>query len=117
MSKTVEDIQRLSQVKAMPVPSDMKRTKVFVPNDYRVQAGNHLGCLFSPEDEHAIGWDWRRDKKNANEIKGEWLQPKKLATAKRTIFYIHGGAYYLGSYGMYRTLNARLAKVKVWKAL
>ncbi|KAI8142145.1 Alpha/Beta hydrolase protein [Fennellomyces sp. T-0311] len=111
MSKTVEDIQRLSMIKAVPVPSDMKRTKLFIPNDYRVQAGNHLGCLLSPEDEHAIGWDWRRDKNGAKEIKGEWLQPKKLDKPKRTILYLHGGAYYLGSYGMYRTLLARLAKL------
>ncbi|KAI9270680.1 Alpha/Beta hydrolase protein [Phascolomyces articulosus] len=131
-SKTVEDLQRLSTIKGTPVPSDMKRRKVIVPNDYRVRAGNHLGCLFNAQDEHVIGWDWKNDKKRAKELKGEWMTPKKAIKNddhgtsnvgnnnnksvlplknKRTIFYLHGGAYYLGSYGLYRNLSARLAKL------
>ncbi|KAI9494724.1 Alpha/Beta hydrolase protein [Zychaea mexicana] len=111
-SKTVEDLQRLSTTKGAPVPSDMKRHKVLLPQDYRVRAGNHLGCLFTAQDEQAIGWDWKSDKKRVKELKGEWMQPKKVSSPlKRTILYLHGGAYYLGSYGLYRNLLARLAKL------
>ncbi|KAI7849262.1 Alpha/Beta hydrolase protein [Circinella umbellata] len=134
-NKTVEDLQQLSTIKGAPVPSDMKRRKVFIPNDYRVRASNHLGCLFNAEDEELIGWDWKSDKKGANELKGEWMISKKTINNiknndgidindscgakktvlplknKRTIFYLHGGAYYLGSYTLYRSLLARLAKL------
>ena len=134
----MEDLQRLSTIKGAPVPSDMKRCKVFIPNDYRVRASNHLGCLFNALDEELIGWDWKSDKKGANELKGEWMIPKRIISSikidddigisgsgvkkatlpfknKRTIFYLHGGAYYLGSYSLYRSLLARLAKVSLTK--
>lgn len=115
-NKTVEDLQALTTSKGLPVPSDMAREKVYVPQDFRIQAGKHLGALLTPEDELNIGWDWRSDYKRSFELRGEWLYAKKnnkqqQQRPKRTIFYIHGGAYYLGSYKIYRQLSSKLAKV------
>lgn len=110
----MEDLQTLTTSKGLPVPSDMVREKVYVPQDFRLEAGQHLGALLTPEDELNIGWDWRSDYTRASELRGEWLYTKKnnkQQRPKRTIFYIHGGAYYLGSYKIYRQLSSKLAKV------
>ncbi|KAI7879563.1 hypothetical protein K492DRAFT_188613 [Lichtheimia hyalospora FSU 10163] len=111
--KTVEDLQTLTTSKGLPVPSDMTREKVYVPQEFRIQAGKHLGALFTPEDELNIGWDWRSDYTRVSELRGEWLYSKKNNKQRptRTIFYIHGGAYYLGSYKIYRQLSSKIAKL------
>jgi acetyl esterase/lipase len=111
---TVEDIQRISTTKKLPIPSNIKRRKFTVPNEFRKKAGDKLVKLLSKKDEHRIGWDWEKDRDTSPPIKGEWLQSKgnPLDPCKEsTVLYLHGGAYYLGSYGIYRQFLSRLIKV------
>lgn len=113
---TVEDIQRLSTTKKLPIPSNIKRRKFTVPNEYRKRAGDNLVKLFTKKDEQSIGWDWEKDRDTCPPMKGEWLQSKgnPLDPCKEsTILYLHGGAYYLGSYGIYRQFLSRLIKVNI----
>lgn len=70
--------------------------------------------LLTKKDQDRVGWDWEKDRETAPPIKGEWLQSKgnPLDPCKEsTILYLHGGAYYLGCYGIYRQFLARLVKV------
>ncbi|GAA5802782.1 Alpha/Beta hydrolase protein [Helicostylum pulchrum] len=110
---TVEDIQKLSTTKKLPVPSNIQSTKFTVPNQYRKRAGGILSRLFTKDDERCIGWDWEKDRDDAPPIKGEWLQSKgdPLNPSKEsTILYLHGGAYYIGCYGIYRHFLSRIIK-------
>lgn len=113
---TVEDIQRISTTKKLPIPSGIHRRKFTVPNSYRKRAGDILKPLFTKKDEERIGWDWESDRDNAPPIKGEWFQLKgnPLDPCKEsTVLYLHGGAYYLGCYGIYRQFLGRLIKVNI----
>ncbi|KAI7906502.1 Alpha/Beta hydrolase protein [Cokeromyces recurvatus] len=110
---TVEDIQKISSSKKLPIPSSIKRRKFVVPNEYRKRAGDLIAKLLTKKDEERIGWNWQKDRENAPPIKGEWLQQKgnPLDPSKEsTILYLHGGAYYLGCYGMYRQFLCRIIK-------
>ncbi|ORZ00248.1 hypothetical protein BCR43DRAFT_484895 [Syncephalastrum racemosum] len=62
----------------------------------------------------AIGWDWRADRERVSEMRGEWIDAGKNKTdsTKPVVLYLHGGAYYLCSYKMYRPLLSKIAKVK-----
>lgn len=111
---TVEDIQKMSTTKKLPIPSNLKRQKFTVPNEYRKLSGDKLAKLFTKKDEERIGWNWQKDRDTASPIKGEWLQSKgnPLDPCKEsTILYLHGGAYYLGCYGIYRQFLGKLIKV------
>ncbi|KAI8644939.1 Alpha/Beta hydrolase protein [Parasitella parasitica] len=110
---TVEDVQKLSTTKKLPIPSNVKRRKFVVPDEYRKRAGDLIAPLLSKKDQRRVGWDWQRDRETAPPIKGEWLQSKgnPLDPCKEsTVLYLHGGAYYLGCYGIYRQFLARLVK-------
>lgn len=85
-----------------------------MPNHYRKRAGDILSRLFTKHDELCIGWDWEKDRDDAPPIKGEWLQSKgdPLNPSKEsTILFLHGGAYYIGCYGIYRHFLSRIIKV------
>lgn len=68
----------------------------------------------SQKEQQAIGWHWEKDRETASPIKGEWLQSKGDSTdpaKESTILYLHGGAYYLGCYGIYRQFLGKIIKV------
>lgn len=112
-SKTVEELQAITTVKGIPIPSGINREKAWIPQEFRHKAGEVLEKLFSLEDEQAIGWDWRSDRDQVPQLRGEWLESRQGSKNKeRIILYLHGGAYYLGSYTMYRQFLSKLAKVK-----
>jgi acetyl esterase/lipase len=92
----------------------MNRQKFIIPNEYRKSAGDKLAKQFTSKDEERIAWDWQKDRDTAPPIKGEWLQSNgnPLDPSKEsTILYLHGGAYYLGCYGIYRQFLGKLVKV------
>lgn len=113
-TKTVEELQSITTVKGIPIPAGINREKAWIPQEFRQKAGKQLEKLFSLKDERAIGWDWRSDRDQAPELRGEWLESRQQSSEKkkRTILYLHGGAYYLCSYAMYRQFLSKLAKVR-----
>ena len=85
-----------------------------MPNEYRKRAGDLIAPLLSAQDNARIGWNWEKDRETAPPIKGEWLQTKgnPLDLCKEsTVLYLHGGAYYLGCYGIYRQILGQIIKV------
>lgn len=114
---TVEDIQRLSTNKSTPIPSSIRSRRFKVPNSYRAHAGKILSNIFSPLEKHQIGWDWQHNR-DKTELKGEWLQEKGNPLDPRkenTLLYLHGGAYYIGCYGIYRQFLSRFISVAIYK--
>ncbi|KAI8080791.1 Alpha/Beta hydrolase protein [Gilbertella persicaria] len=110
---TVEDLQKISTTKKLPVPQHLKRIKFTVPNSYRQRAGEMMTKQLSKMDQHYIAWNWEKDKDTAPPLKGEWLQAKgnPLEPSKEsTILYLHGGAYYLACYGIYRQFLSKIIK-------
>ncbi|KAG1219148.1 hypothetical protein G6F35_007730 [Rhizopus arrhizus] len=111
-SLTVEDVQRLSTTLKPPVSFFLKQTKFTVPNEYRKRAGDTLERLFTKEEKKCIGWDWTKGRENETELKGEWLSMNK--NRERVILYLHGGAYYLCNYQMYRPFLHKLIKASAY---
>lgn len=111
---TVENIQKITTTKKLPVPSGILSEKFTVPNEYRKTAGDTLKKVLTESDEKCIDWDWEKDRDTSPPIKGEWLQSKENPSdpcKESTILYLHGGAYYIGCYGMYRPVLGKLIKV------
>lgn len=111
---TVEEIQKLSTAKKLPIPFSISSKDFTVPNTYRKTAGDSLKKVLTQGDEKAIDWDWEKDRETSSPIKGEWLQSKGNIFDPRkesTILYLHGGAYYIGCYGLYRHFLCNLIKV------
>jgi acetyl esterase/lipase len=71
-------------------------------------------------DSTKLGWDWKNDPAAAEPLLGEWTEAKvKDHTYKegRTVLYLHGGGYFLGSIRTHRWATwhmARLAGAKVF---
>ncbi|KAI8380050.1 Alpha/Beta hydrolase protein [Blakeslea trispora] len=109
----VEDLQKLSTAKKLPVPPNIKRTKFTVPNEYRKRAGELISKQLSHTDQQRIAWNWEKDRESALPIQGEWLQAKGNPVdggKESTTFYLHGGAYYLACCGLYRQFLSKIIK-------
>jgi hypothetical protein len=78
-------------------------------------------------NSHAWGYPMPKDHQSSNLIKGEWVIPddnlektkkqklfgkffKGEETPRKVIYYLHGGAYVVGNYKIFRNLTALLAK-------
>ncbi|KAI7891866.1 Alpha/Beta hydrolase protein [Mucor mucedo] len=110
---TVEEVQKASSSRKLPIPSNISSREFLVPKNYRDIAGNSLKKALSPADEKAIDWDWEKDRLTSPPINGEWLESKGDLLDPRkdsTILYLHGGAYYIGSYGLYRQFLSNIIK-------
>lgn len=113
---TVEQVQKASSSRKLPIPSSISSKEFLVPKNYRIAAGNSLKKVLSQSDEKAIDWNWEADRLTSPPIKGEWLESKGNLLDPRkesTILYLHGGAYYLGSYGLYRQVLSNIIKVSI----
>ncbi|KAI9032715.1 Alpha/Beta hydrolase protein [Phycomyces nitens] len=108
---TVEQIQYLTTRRREPIPSGFKANIVSVPASYREQAGEKLSQILSLRDQRKIGWDWQSDRKDAPLLEGEWMEKDGPENEDGPVlYYLHGGAYYLCSFGMYRPLIPQIIK-------
>ncbi|CAO3587539.1 unnamed protein product [Absidia cylindrospora] len=115
---TPQQMQRGSLQRVQPVPKNCIETGLSISTRYREQGGQVLGNLFEDHDENLIGWDWRtdRNKSTTEALQGSWIQPilskqqqDQRQPHKRTLLYFHGGAYFLGTYKLYRPFLGKLA--------
>ncbi|KAI9267420.1 Alpha/Beta hydrolase protein [Sporodiniella umbellata] len=107
-SLTVEDVQKLSTTLKPPVSPFLKRTKFVVPKEYRQRAGELLESMLTPDEKQRVGWDWNQKREEEPELKGEWLQ--NGTPTESVVLYLHGGAYYICNYQMYRPFLSKLIK-------
>ena len=82
-----------------------------ISNEYRREAQVHLEKILKPY-EHVLDDDWKDLKEDG--IAAEWVQVPNDGWEKReirkTILYLHGGAYYMCSKGSHRNITSRYAK-------
>jgi hypothetical protein len=126
ITKTVEQMQRDSfNFRPAPVQADVMINEFKINNKYRYEAQVYLDKILKPYD-HVLDPEWKNLKDDG--IIAEWVQVPNDEWEKRkirkTILFLHGGAYYLFNKETHRIItnplskitNARvLGKSKPWK--
>ena len=95
---TIEQMQSGSVIGSASVPADIMINETNIDNKYRHEAQVHLEKILKPY-EHVLDTEWKDLKDDG--ITSEWVQVPNDEWEKRktrkTILYLHGGAYYLCS--------------------
>ncbi|CAI2176472.1 17363_t:CDS:2 [Funneliformis geosporum] len=108
--QTIEQAQK-SSFRPIPVLNGLIINESKVDNKYRHEAQIHLERILKPY-EHVLDTEWKDIKDDG--IIAEWVQVPKDGWEKReikkTILYLHGGAYYLCNKTSHRKITCTLAK-------
>lgn len=105
-ASTVDDVQPMTNARLPPPPSVMV-DEVQVPDEFSSVAAKHIQSQLGPANLPRVGslwWQWR---KQGSVVSAEWVEmkhdfaerQKRGEKGSKVIFYIHGGAYYLGGLG------------------
>lgn len=111
---SLQQLQQISLRRTEPLPRTCLETHLFIPTKYREQGGQVLCKMFDLDDEAMIGWDWQADRyKPASRLQGSWILPiaQQRQQQQRTLLYLHGGHYFLGTYKLYRGMLGNLAEL------
>ncbi|ERS98067.1 hypothetical protein HMPREF1624_04845 [Sporothrix schenckii ATCC 58251] len=124
---TVEEVQAF-MAQWVPAPTWIRLEIVTISDEHLAQAATVLQTQLGPDGLRLVGgkkwWQWRKPK---SPLQAEWIEMKSNYTerkkndggkpARRVMFYIHGGAYYLGSVHEHRyqlQRHARKLKARVF---
>ncbi|RGB39482.1 hypothetical protein C1646_803151 [Rhizophagus diaphanus] len=109
-AKTIEQIQE-DTFRPTPIQTGVMINEFKINNKYRHEAQVHLEKILKPY-EHVLDTEWRD--LNDDVINAEWVQVPNDEWEKReirkTIFYLHGGGYYLCSKESHRNITNPIAK-------
>ncbi len=107
---TIEQVQEFS-IRPIPAPAGITISEFKIDNKYRHEAQIYLDRILKPY-EHVLDTEWKDLKEDG--IGFEWVQVPddglKKRKVKKTILYLHGGAYIMCGKGAYRNLTGNLAK-------
>ncbi|RDW68670.1 hypothetical protein BP5796_09327 [Coleophoma crateriformis] len=103
---TVEDLQHAT-TGWLPHPLSVIVKDVTIPSNFYDDSARYIQANLGPANLSRVGktwWQWRRP---GSEVKAEWVEMKidylrrkrSNDPGKKVMFYIHGGAYYLGAIG------------------
>ncbi|KAG0350419.1 hypothetical protein BGZ54_003832, partial [Gamsiella multidivaricata] len=87
-----------------------------ISKSYRDKAAEHVARLFDLKgiDSANLGWDWKNDPAADGPLMAEWTETvtkdEKHAEG-RTVLYLHGGGYILGSILTHRWASASMARL------
>ncbi|GBB98163.1 hypothetical protein RclHR1_03150026 [Rhizophagus clarus] len=108
--QTIEQMQSIS-ARPLPVPAGIMINEFKINNKYRYEAQVYLEKILKPY-EHVLDTDWKDLKDDG--ILSEWVQVPnddwEEREIRKTILYLHGGAYYLCSKGSHRNITSSFAK-------
>ncbi|CAK7201447.1 hypothetical protein SEUCBS139899_004151 [Sporothrix eucalyptigena] len=124
---TVEEVQAFMS-QWVPAPSWIRLEIVTISDEHLAHAAAIIETQLGPEGIRLVGgkkwWQWRKPK---NPLQAEWIEMKsnyaerkkndKGKPARRVMFYVHGGAYYMGSVDEHRyqlQRHARKLKARVF---
>lgn len=101
----IEDLHPLTELHTPPPPSIYSK-EVEVPNDFYNQAADLVQRQLGPNLDK-VGKTWWQWRKAGSTVKAHWVEMKvdfddRMARGdpgKKVIFYVHGGAYYMGGIG------------------
>ena len=102
----IDDIQSLTNA-WIPHPPSVIVTDVIIPVEFYPEAARHIQANLGPINLRRVGkswWQWRRP---GSVVRAEWVEMKpdylerkaNSNLGKKVMFYVHGGAYYLGPVG------------------
>lgn len=103
---TVEDMHALTS-RHTPASPSVRVEYVDVPTPYYDRAAELVQRQLGP-NLNAVGRTWWQWRKPGNEVvKAQWVEMKvdyeervrSGDSGKKVVFYVHGGAYYLGGVG------------------
>ncbi|CAB4420736.1 unnamed protein product [Rhizophagus irregularis] len=112
-SKTIEQKQRASfSFRPAPVQDGVMINEFKIDNKYRNEAQVHLNIILKPF-EHVLDPEWKNLKDDG--IISEWVQfpddEWEKKEIRKTILYLHGGAYYSFCKENHRCITSSLAKI------
>lgn len=102
---TVDDLNAITTRHA-PAPASVMEQDVVIPEEFYQQAAQLVQAQLGPNLDR-IGKTWWQWRKPGSQHKSTWVEMKtdyeeriaRKDPGKKVIFYIHGGAYYLGGIG------------------
>ncbi|CAK7264871.1 hypothetical protein SEPCBS119000_001224 [Sporothrix epigloea] len=124
---TVEELQAFTS-QWVPAPSWVRLESITVANEHLAHAASLIETQLGPEGIRLVGgrkwWQWRKPK---SPLQAEWIEMKadfanrkrndNGKPARRVMFYVHGGAYFMGSVDEHRyqlQRHARKLKARVF---
>uniref|UniRef100_A0A1D1YLP9 AB hydrolase superfamily protein C4A8.06c n=2 Tax=Anthurium amnicola TaxID=1678845 RepID=A0A1D1YLP9_9ARAE len=109
-SQTIEQIQKNSN-RPVSVPAGVMINEIKIDNKYRYEAQVHLEKILKPY-EHVLDTEWKDLKDDG--IASEWVQVPndgwEERETRKTILYLHGGAYYMCGRNSHRNITSSIAK-------
>lgn len=115
---TIEDVQAFTAQWA-PSPRWVRVERFEIHKRHLQDAAMHLQAQLGPDGIHAVGgktwWQWRQ---GDNQLEAEWiemrkdhdLRRRKESKCRRSMLYVHGGAYYFASVDSHRYQMQRHAR-------
>lgn len=102
---TVEDLHALTGLVAPPPPC-VRSEEVEIPSVFINRAAELVQQQLGP-NLHKVGGTWWQWRNSGSTVKSHWVEMKADYEARKArgdpgtkvIFYVHGGAYYLGGIG------------------
>ncbi|ORZ11426.1 Alpha/Beta hydrolase protein [Absidia repens] len=111
--RTIEKIQRAVNQRTQPLSKHCTEAEFTIGTEWREKGGAILEHALDLDDGDDLNtsWAWQDDRMTAEPLKASWIQPSSSSSTsnKKTLLYFHGGAYFLGTYKMYRPLLSQLA--------
>ena len=113
----IEDIQQIT-CGWIPHPPSVIITDVEVPATFYPEAARHIQDNLGPTNLDRIGKTWWQWRKVDSVVRAEWVEMKsdyleRMANSnlgKKVMFYVHGGAYFLGGIGHTHLLQRHARK-------
>lgn len=101
---TVEELQEMTDKSIADTVGSCVLTNVTIPESFYPIAAKHIQSNLGPENLKLIGKAWWQWRIAGTSVKAEWVEMKddfgerraSKQPCKKVIFYLHGGAYYLG---------------------
>jgi len=116
--QTVDDVQAFTS-QAVPNPHWVRVENIIIPEAHLGVAIELLTAQLGPDGIEAVGgglwWQWRLDEAP---LEAEWIEMRRDynsrrsngESCKRSMLYVHGGAYYFGSVDEHRYQIQRHAR-------
>jgi acetyl esterase/lipase len=91
----------------MPATPSCIVTDVKIPKRFNGLAAQHVTANLGPANLNRVGKTWWQWRKLGSVVRAEWVEMKndfverneRNDPGKKVMFYVHGGAYYLGGIG------------------
>ncbi|KAI1321066.1 hypothetical protein EDD11_008647 [Mortierella claussenii] len=120
----ISQSQAMSRITEEEAPVDPRAiaTKAAIPTSFRNKASERMQQLLDQQgiDNIKLGWDWRDDPQGNQPLAAEWTEMRvkdEKQNNSRTVLFLHGGGYILGSILTHRWATSAMARLGAAKVL